>query len=614
MIELDGGIMLPTPVKAKGFTMPEGYPRRRWDSERNDRWTRAYMHCLYTLPLHFDTALHSVVPKLAAKMLESSDPKNVALRFMGEMELAGYVHFERGMDERIVVPTRKFLNLKLDIERADHTAISYPKLEDERMPGIVIRNGDSSPNNKRVLSITTNMANQEFEINKFIKDLVDKYPPEFKKLKDMYMFDRNTNSARILQNEKFRFPIFSDSRARHYTDTTCGFTYQGADHEKAVVIPTYAEPLTKQGYKALIESAHGYSEMNWPPLEMAKHANDPEKYKETWMQADKPYSYMATAYLIRAYWLDPSVPLPSFPPLDGRCSGLQHWSAVIRSNAITRHLGMHKEEADLDIYEKVADDWKQTLPTRDHQYATRKAAKIPVMTWGYNATRMTAMEHMDKLFGAEQRWDKDQGCYIRYGKGLDRGTASRLGVDLYNGMQKTLGPLQGAVDWVSNSAHAIASKGNANIRWVTPDGFHCMQRKIKGEKVDITCMLSDGSRFDLDIKDFDNNTPNSAKHKSAIAPNVIHSLDATHLRMVARRLRELGLPMIFIHDSFATHANYTHILYDIIVEEFVKLYDMNYLMCLKMFWESEYDIVLPYPPEMGDWKPVSLQGLTRFFL
>ena len=60
MIELDGGIMLPTPVKAKGFTMPEGYPRRRWDSERNDRWTRAYMHCLYTLPLHFECciALH----------------------------------------------------------------------------------------------------------------------------------------------------------------------------------------------------------------------------------------------------------------------------------------------------------------------------------------------------------------------------------------------------------------------------------------------------------------------------------------------------------------------------------------------------------------------------
>ena len=85
---------------------------------------------------------------------------------------------------------------------------------------------------------------------------------------------------------------------------------------------------------------------------------------------------MACAYLIRQYWLDPSKPIPSFPPLDGRCSGLQHWSAVItKSNAITRHLGMHEEEAELDIYEKVADDWKQTLTDKEKQYATRKAAK-----------------------------------------------------------------------------------------------------------------------------------------------------------------------------------------------------------------------------------------------
>jgi len=41
---------------------------------------------------------------------------------------------------------------------------------------------------------------------------------------------------------------------------------------------------------------------------------------------------------------------------------------------------------------------------------------------------------------------------------------------------------------------------------------------------------------------------------------------------------------------------------------------MNYLMCLKMFWEAEYQIELPYPPEMGDWKPESLRNLSRFFL
>jgi len=616
VIKLDGGIILPTPIKAKGFERNEksGISDWKWRQMKPDMWRRAYLHCLYTLPLHFDDALHSVVPKLAANMLEASEPKNVALRFIGEMELAGYVRFERGMDERIVVPTKKFLKLELDINRAEHGTIRYPKLLDQEIPESPIRNGVSDDFNKEVTSITTKMASEVFEINRFIKDLVDKYPPEFKKLKDKYMFDRSTNSVDILLDQKFRFPYFSDGRGRHYTDTTCGFNPQGADHEKAIVIPTYAEPLTESGFDALIETAHGYSEIEWDVWEMMKHANKPEETKDTWMQADKPYCYMACAYLVRQYILDPSKPLPAFIPLDGRCSGLQHWSAVIRSNAITRHLGMHEEEAELDIYEKIAHDWKQTLSNRDQKYATRKAAKIPVMTWGYNATMMTSMEHMDKLFGASQVWDAEQGAYVRVGKGIDRKEAARLGVDLYKGMQDTLGPLQGAVDWVSKSAHKIASIGNANIKWITPDGFTCQQRKIKGVVVDINCTLSDGSRFQLDIKDFDGCIPNSAKHKSAIAPNIIHSLDATHLRMVARRLDKLGLPMIFIHDSFATHCNYRDVLYKIIVEEFVKLYDTNYLAELKEYWEYTYRIELDESPDLGDWKPQSIQGLTQFFV
>lgn len=614
MIELDGGIMLPLPEKAKGFTRPDNMNGKRWKEEKPKVWERAYTHCLYSLPLYFGLPLHSVVPKLAKRMLESTDPMNVALRFMGEMELAGYIRFDRGFDERVVEPTRKFLKLDLDIERAEHNTIQYPITTGGEIPLAPIRNGISNDKNKELAAITTTMANEEFEINKYIKDLVEKYPPEFEKLSDKYMFDRSTTSTDLLKEERFKFPYFLDSRSRMYTDTTCGFNPQGADHEKAVVIPTYVEPLTEVGFNALIETAHGYSEIEWDAWEMAKHANKPEETRETWIQADKPYCYMACAYLIRQYILDPTQPLPAFIPLDGRCSGLQHWSAVVRSNAITRHLGMHKDEADLDIYEKIAEDWKQTLPPGEHKYATRKAAKIPVMTWGYNATMMTSMDHMGKLFGAKQKWDDDLGEYVTYGEGLARADTSRLGVDLYRGMQDTLGPLQAAVDWVSDGATKIASDGNVNIKWVTPDGFTCMQRKVKGERKQLQCNLSGGKVFELEIQDFSAQIPNTGKHRSAIAPNVIHSLDATHLRMVARRLKELGLPMIFIHDSFATHCNYRETLYTIIVEEFIKLYSTNYLVDLKGYWEAEYDVELDAPPELGDWKPESLQGLTRFFL
>ena len=102
MIDLECGIVLPLPKKAKGFTKPSSISRRKWDQNKQDRWYRAYMHCLYSLPALMDLPLHSVVPRMSKRMLEADDAYNVALRFMGEMELQGYVKFKKGMDERVV--------------------------------------------------------------------------------------------------------------------------------------------------------------------------------------------------------------------------------------------------------------------------------------------------------------------------------------------------------------------------------------------------------------------------------------------------------------------------------------------------------------------------------
>ena len=615
MIEVSGGVMLPVPQgKVKGISRPENMNGKRWKEEKPNAWQRAYLHCLYSLPLHFELPLHSVVPRLARKMLEATDTFNVALRFMGEMEIAGYITLERGFDERVVMPTKKFLALKLDCGRAPETAISYPKLSGEKVPRAPIRGGIGDETNREVSAITSDMAGEEFEISSFMFYLIQEFPPEFDKTSSSYMYKRAMESAEKMGLDSFRFPYFLDSRSRMYTDTTCGFSPQGADHEKALVIPVYKEALNSTGYSALLEAAAGYSEQDWSAEEMANMARDPRKYESVWKEADKPYCYMACADLIRQYLDDPSSPLPSFIPLDGRCSGLQHWSAVVRSNAITQHLGMHKDEHELDIYEKVAFDWKLTLPEELHYLATRKAAKIPTMTWGYNATMMTSMDHMGKLFGAKSVWCDMELRYIDGDDGLDRATTSKYWCDLYNQLQRTLGPLQAAVSWVSDCAVAIAKYGNVEIRWPTPDGFTCLQRKVKGEKIDLDCKLSDGSRFTLDILDFSKDIPNTRKHKSAIAPNIIHSLDATHLRMVARKLKELGLPMIFIHDSFATHCNYRDVLYKIIIETFVELYSREYLAELKEYWESLYGVELDDHPKLGDWEPDSLYNLDRFFV
>ena len=613
MIKLDCGIKLPLPRKVKGFKKPEDVSERRWRLMSADRWYRAYMHCLHSLPNLFELPLHSVIPRMSKRMMEASDPYNVALRFMGELELAGYVKFKKGYDERVVVPTKKFLKLDLDTFTKS-TAISMPKIigKEELPEHSPIRGGVASKANKKVAAVTKTMANERFRVNKFSYELLKLYPPEFDKVSSGYMFKRAMATCEFLIDEVFTFPYFLDSRARMYTDTTCGITPQGADHEKALVIPVYAEKLTEDGFQALIETALGYAEQEWSVSDMVMHAKFPERTKDAWMSADKPYSYMACADLIRQYFDNPSQPLPAFIPLDGRCSGLQHWSALTRSNAITRHIGMHIDEALLDIYEKVAEDWGKILPTHQLKYATRKSAKIPVMTWGYNATMMTSIEHMSKLFGAKTKWSTDEEKYVVVGDGLDRKLTSELGVGIYRKLNETLGPLRAAVDWVSDCAVIIAEYGNCEIHWPTPDGFECMQRKVKGTRKQLRCTLSNAKLFELEILEF-SDIPNTAKHRSAIAPNIIHSLDATHLRMVARRLANRCCPMIFIHDSFATHCNYREQLYSDIVSTFIELYEVNIMEFIRDYWIDTYCVELPDAPKWGDWKPESLQGLKRFF-
>lgn len=616
LIRLEGDIIIPRPIRAKGIAPLEGVSQHRWDKMKWEVWQRCYTHCLFAIHNYWEMPLHTIVPALARKMLEANDPMLVALRFIGEMEIQGYLKLELGFNERTVLPTKKLLRLNIPSEDAPDTAVTMPSIvgKDYLSTYIAVRGGIRSHGNIRTSSIVKRMAEERFTTNKFIAEVIETCPVETEKLRKKCMYKRTIHTSKVLLDEIYRFPYFLDSRSRMYVTTTCGMSPQGADHEKALLIPSYSEKLTDEGYAALIETARGYSEMDWLASEMREHANNPVKNINEWHKADKPFCYLASAKLLAEYYQDPERPLPAFIPLDGRCSGLQHWSAMTRSNAITRHLGMHEEEHDLDIYEYIAKDWEDSLPDDMKHLATRKAAKIPVMTWGYNAKMVTSADHMAGLYGATQYWDVDEEKYIYNEDGFDRATTFALGKGIYEQLNLALGELTEAVAWVSDAAATIAKAGHVNIEWVTRDGFVCVQRKVAGVRKDLKVKLSNTEDFAVRIKDFSEELPCSRKHRSAIAPNIIHSLDATHLRMVARKMHMLGIPMVFIHDSFATHVNYRKVLYDLIIDTFIELYSGNYMEDLKMFWEDKYNVDLGPVTGQGDWSPESMRNLKNFFV
>lgn len=450
-----------------------------------------------------------------------------------------------------------------------------------------------------------------FNIDKYILDLFNRFPVE--EVDSPLAYKRTQEAAMKLRHYTFFFPYFLDTRGRHYVASTEGVTPQGRDYEKALCLPRFNEPLTERGVLAVIEAADGYSEddqyrhmdISLRGLAYASQARTPEN--DGWKGWDSPYCGMATANHLATYYDDPSQPIRAFVPRDGRCSGLQHWSALLRSSAVTGRIGMELEEHPdgMDIYEHVNALWTKCIP-EPHQYiCIRKSAKKPVMTFAYSATRMSAMKNIVDMWANKE-------------ESLDFKTCCTYGSNLFSITEEVLEPLVGGVNWLKKCMKIITDTGVHRITWITPDGFMAVQDYKLKEIKELQVRLSDGKKLKIDIKvdvlDANGNTiPNLSKAKSGIGPNLIHSLDATHLRMAALRLHALGIPAVWVHDSFAVHANYVDVLDRIIKEEFLSLYDRNYLAEVKVYWEKEYGVELPDAPEFGDWDLYSILDCPKFF-
>ena len=93
------------------------------------------------------------------------------------------------------------------------------------------------------------------------------------------------------------------------------------------------------------------------------------------------------------------------------------------------------------------------------------------------------------------------------------------------------------------------------------------------------------------------------KHKQAsgIAPNFIHSMDASHLQMVACRGTDLGIHhWAMIHDSFGAPVAQAHMLYDIIRDTFIEMYtNFDPLAMFKADMQLLTDKDIPTPPAKG---------------
>lgn len=349
---------------------------------------------------------------------------------------------------------------------------------------------------------------------------------------------------------------------------------------------------------------------------------------EWWSQADSPFCFVQACYEYAAWaaWgYSENFPSTISIALDGSCSGLQHYSAMTRSAEEGYHVNLLPREKPGDIYRVTAERAQPTLEDlSQREDDTGKAAglilangfgrsevKRNVMTYYYGSAAFGMRDqHMadlmrplaDKVALGElkehpyammtERTNKDTGEVTM---ALDGGfTCARL---LANTVYKTIVEVcpkaDEAANWFQSVAATLAHE-SLPVVWRTPTGLPVVQQYNEYTSKEVTMWLYDRkvtvptstskmdgegnilARIQVLVREAPTKRIDKKKARSAISPNVVHSLDASHLiRTVVMASRQGISHFQLIHDSFATHAGNTGRFFRIIREAFVDMYE-NY--------------------------------------
>ena len=163
--------------------------------------------------------------------------------------------------------------------------------------------------------------------------------------------------------------------------------------------------------------------------------------------------------------------------------------------------------------------------------------------------------------------------------------------------------------WLTESARAIAEARNV-VRWTTPLGFPVVQpyRLFRRHKIE-TCVQTVRLIIETD------KVPVAVREQvRAIAPNFIHSIDASHMFKTARACRDAGIAFADVHDQYWTHASTRPELDRLTRQEFVRLHTAPQAVMLAHEWRTRYpEIEIADPPERGAFDLAVVLNAEYFF-
>jgi hypothetical protein len=428
--------------------------------------------------------------------------------------------------------------------------------------------------------------------------------------------------AKIYSDVVFYLNTNCDWRGRIYTNSFF-LSYQGGDLSRSLVQFAEGEILNELGLEylylcgATYYGLNKYSinyRINWVKKNISLIVS---LDKEFINKASENIQFASFCLAVKKYHEDNNTLIKIPIILDATCSGLQHLAVMLkdeRVGALVNLVEKGRDDVTSDIYQSLVapinknineygKDKKNNLPLLEDVELTRDILKVSIMTQIYNVKISGIYSQLKSKF--EKVIVKDSE---NEGKGKDiskhKGITKYKDITKYKGITKYKVPckngtykileyiyvykmaeliknivldvypsLRNIYNYFMDMTKLMTSL-NLPIVWFTPVGTEITQSYMlsKTEKVSLTHF---GKTRTAVFREW-TGIKNKIKQVLAIIPNIIHSLDASHLVAVINTAKDNNISSIVsVHDCFGTHPNKMAQLSNIVRSEFVKLYSQS---------------------------------------
>lgn len=439
------------------------------------------------------------------------------------------------------------------------------------------------------------------------------------------------------------FPYNMDWRGRVYAVPM--FNPQGNDMQKGLLTLAVGKPIGADGFKWL--KVHGancagvdkvtfeerikWVEDNHDNIMAAAKA--PMDSIEWWGKLDSPFCFLAFCFEyagVMHHGLSYSCSLPI--AFDGSCSGIQHFSAMLRDHIGGHAVNLTPSGKVQDIYRIVSDRIEEELKVllvngTENEMATHEDKKTGEITerlklgtrelarqWlTYGMSRkVTKRSVMTLAYGSKEYGFADQVYEDIVMPAIDSGSgamftepsqASRfMAKMIWEAVSVTVVAAVDAMKWLQGAAKLLAAevkdkktgeilKPCLPVHWVTPDGFPVWQEYRKKDTTRLNLMFLGSFNLQPTVNKGTKKELDKHKQESGISPNFVHSQDGSHLRKtVVHTHRKYGvMSFAVIHDSFGTIPADAEYLFRGVRETMVETYRDNDVL-LDFYEQFEYQL------------------------